>query len=178
MPGPEGDEVFEGPRQAQAACGGASGTGSQSVDEGDAVLAPQLRHPLGRACRIARKRPIFSDATLNRYAARFEAELDALFALAPTHAAGRKFQAAVEKFRRHLFVVMTNRAIPPTNNGSERALRPCFTFRKITNGFRSQWAAFQYAHIRSVIETARRHAVGPLQAIRQPMLDQPDPIAA
>jgi transposase len=29
-----------------------------------------------------------------------------------------------------LFVFVTNRAIPATNNGSERALRPCVTFRK------------------------------------------------
>jgi hypothetical protein len=31
-----------------------------------------------------------------------------------------------------------NRDIPATNNGSERALRPCATFRKITNGFRTE----------------------------------------
>jgi len=61
---------------------------------------------------------------------------------------------------------MTNRHIPPTNNGSERALRPCATYRKITNGFRSEWAAFQYGDIRSVIETARRQGVGTLQAIK------------
>ena len=39
-----------------------------------------------------------------------------------------------------------------TNNGSERALRPCAVYRKITNGFRSQWAATLYADIRSVVE--------------------------
>jgi transposase IS66 family protein len=57
-------------------------------------------------------------------------------------------------------------AIPPTNNGSEQALRPCVIFRKVTNCFRSEWAAKLYADIRSVIETARRKAIGALEAIR------------
>jgi hypothetical protein len=37
--------------------------------------------------------------------------------------------------------------------GSERALRRCVTFRKITNGVRTEWGARLYADIRSVIET-------------------------
>jgi hypothetical protein len=37
--------------------------------------------------------------------------------------------------RLHVFVVMTNQDIPATNNGPERALRPCATFRKFTDGF-------------------------------------------
>ena len=40
------------------------------------------------------------------------------------------------------------------------------TYRKITNGFRSQWGAKQDADIRSVIETGRRRSIGALQAIR------------
>jgi hypothetical protein len=68
--------------------------------------------------------------------------------------------------RRHLFVFLANRAIPPTNNGSERALRPCVIFRKVTNCFRSEWAAHLYADVRSVIETGRRRAIGALEAIR------------
>ena len=61
---------------------------------------------------------------------------------------------------------MSNRDVPATNNESERSLRPCATYRKITNGFRSQWGAIQYADIRSAIETGRRQAIGALQAIR------------
>jgi hypothetical protein len=39
-------------------------------------------------------------------------------------------------------------------------------FRKITNGSRTEWGAKLYADIRSVIETARRRAIGVLEAIR------------
>jgi len=65
-----------------------------------------------------------------------------------------------------MFVFLANRAIPPTNNGSEQALRPCVIFRKVTNCFRSEWGAKLYADIRSVIETARRRAIHAIDAIR------------
>ena len=137
-----------------------------AIDAGDSILAPGLRHLLGRACRIGRRRERLGDATLRTYAARLESRLDDLMRRAPNHAAGVKLQRMIKKIRRHLFVFVTNRAIPPTNNGSERALRPCVTFRKITNGFRTEWGARLYADIRSVIETARRRAIGALEAIR------------
>ena len=143
------------------------------VDEGDEVFAPAFRHLLGRACRIGGRRERLADASLKIYLARLDADLDDLLDLTPTHPAGRKWQATIQKLRRHLFVFVTNREIPPTNNGSERALRPCATFRKVINGFRSEWAAFQYANIRSVIETARRRGIAILQAIRMAILSQP-----
>jgi transposase len=147
-------------------------------EAGDAVVAPRLVHLLGRACRIGRRRERLADATLKAYAHRLEADLDRLMGLAPSHAAGQKLHRVVKKIRRHMFVFMTNRAIEPTNNGSERALRPAVTFRKITNGFRSEWGARLYADIRSVIETARRRACGALDAIRITLAGQPLPLTS
>src|ERR1019366_1340715 len=144
-----------------------------AIDAGDSIFAPELRHLLGRACRIGRRREGLTDATLKVYAARLEARLDELMARTPTHAAGVKLQHIVKKIRRHLFVFVTNRDIPATNNGSERALRPCAVFRKITNGFRTEWGAKLYADIRSVIETARRRAIGVLEAIRLTLAGMP-----
>ena len=43
--------------------------------------------------------------------------------------------------RAHLFVFVTNRSVPYTNNVSERHLRPSVIFRKVTNGFRCEWGA-------------------------------------
>lgn len=148
------------------------------IDEGDRIFAPALRHLLGRACRIGRRRHRLADTTLKTYAARLEARLDDIMRLTPTHAAGVKLQHVIKKIRRHLFVFVTNRPIPPTNNGSERALRPCVTFRKITNGFRTAWGARLYADIRSVIETARRRAIGALEAIRLTLAGTPLPALA
>ena len=84
----------------------------------------------------------------------------------------------IKKYRRHFFVFLENRAVPPTNNGSEQAIRPCVIFRKVTNCFRSEWAAKLYADIRSVLETARRRAIGALQAIRLTLNGNPLPETA
>jgi transposase len=143
------------------------------IDAGDNVFAPKLRHLLGRACRIDRRKQQLADATLKTYQARLNASLDALMALQPPHKAGVKLQRVIRKVRRHMFVFVTNREIPATNNGSERALRPCAVFRKITNGFRTDWGAKLYADIRSVVETARRRAIGALQAIRITLAGKP-----
>jgi transposase len=137
-----------------------------AIDAGDRIFAPDLRHLLGRACRIGRSRARLKDATLKTYEARLDKRLDELMARTPTCEAGVKLQRAIRKCRRHMFVFVTNRDLPATNNGSERALRPCAVFRKITNGFRTEWGAGLYADIRSVVETGRRRAIGALEAIR------------
>ena len=136
------------------------------IDEGDGVFAPAFRHFIGLACDEAERRDKWNDATCRIHKRRLEAELDRVMDLAPVHRAGVKWKATIEKLRPNLLVFMSNHVVPPTNNESERSLRPCATYRKITNGFRSQWGAKQYADIRAVIETARRHSIGPLQAIR------------
>jgi transposase len=75
--------------------------------------------------------------------------------------------------RLHVVVVMTNQDIPATNSGSERALRPCAGFRKIADGFRSEWGAKLYADIRSVIVTARRRSIGALEAVHLTLAGTP-----
>jgi transposase len=137
------------------------------------VLAPALKGLLQRACAMGRRRPDLADTTLQQYAADLEKRLDAVMAGTPTAPAGLKLHRLIKKIRRHLFVFVTNRAIPPTNNGSERALRPCAVYRKITNGFRSEWGAALYANLRSVVETARRRAIRPIDAIRLTLQELP-----
>lgn len=144
-----------------------------AIDAGDTILAPDIRHLLGRACRIGRRRHRLKDATLKAYEAKLDRRLDAIMARAPASKAGFKLHRMIKKIRRHLFVFMRRRDVPPTNNGSERALRPAVTFRKVTNGFRTAWGAKLYANIRSVLETARRRAIGALQAIRLTLAGAP-----
>ena len=136
------------------------------IDEGDASFAPGLKGLLKRACAIGRRRDALADSTLKIYHGDLNRRLDRLLGLKPTHKAGRKLQETIKAIRGHLFVFVTNRDLEATNNGSERALRPCAVYRKITNGFRSQWGAKFYADIRSVVETARRRSVNAIDAIR------------
>jgi transposase len=69
-----------------------------------------------------------------------------------------------------LFVFLKRRDAEPTNNESERALRPSVIFRKVTNGFRSEWGAKSYADLRSIVETGRRNGRNALTAIRDALI--------
>ena len=149
-----------------------------AIDAGDAGFAPGMKGLLKRACAIGRRRDRLTASTLKVYEADLERRLDRLLAPTPATPAGRKMQRVIKKVRPHLFVFMANREIEPTNNGSERALRPCAVYRKITNGFRSEWGAKLYADIRSVVETARRRSLRALQAIRLTLAGKPLPFPA
>jgi transposase len=137
-----------------------------AIDAGDTVLGPGLKGLLKRACAIGRRRVELTDGTLKTYEANLDRRLDRIMASSPVHPAGIKLHTMIRKIRCHLFVFVRNRAVSPTNNASERALRPCAVYRKITNGFRSEWGAALYADIRSVVETARRRSVRAIDAIR------------
>jgi len=149
-----------------------------AIDAGDAVFAPGVKGLLKRACAIGRRRDDLADATLKAYEADLNRRLDSLMKRVPADSAGRKLQTIIRKVRANLFVFVTNRDLSATNNGSERALRPCAVYRKITNGFRSQWGAALYADIRSVVETARRRSVRAIDAIRLTLEGQSIPSAA
>src|SRR5438067_5511387 len=145
------------------------------VDAGDDIFAPGVKSLLQDACAIGRRRPQLADATLRSYTRKLDDKLDALLRLSPKGSQGDKLKRMVKKFRQYFFVFVTNRDVPPTNNGSEQAIRPCVIFRKVTNCFRSQWGAKLYADIRSVLETARRRGIAALQAIRLTLDEIPLP---
>ena len=149
-----------------------------AIDAGDFSFAPGIKNLLKHAIAISHRRDRLADATLAVYAAKLEAKLDRLLQIEPANREGQKLLRIIKKYRQNLFVFVTNRAVPPTNNGSEQALRPCVVFRKITNCFRSQWGAKLYADVRSVFETARRRGIPILQAIRLTLDEQPLPLAA
>jgi transposase len=83
-----------------------------------------------------------------------------------------KLQRRYLKHRQHLFVFLERTDVPPTNNVSERALRPAVVHRKVTGGFRSEWGAKTYAALASVIDTAALKGVSAFAAI-QPLMGTP-----
>jgi len=147
-----------------------------AIDCGDALFAPKVQALLKDACAIGARRSALADSTLKAYEARLDKRLDGLMKLTPPHPAGKRLQKIVKKIRRHLFVFITRRDFTATNNGSERAIRPCAVYRKITNGFRSEWGAQLYADTRSVVETGRRRAVRAIDAIRITLEGAPIPL--
>ena len=75
-------------------------------------------------------------------------------------------QAKIGRARDQLLVFLAHPgAVEPTNNGSERLLRPAVVQRKVTNGDRAMWAAEGEADIRTVVDTARLTGRSPFGTI-------------
>ena len=78
----------------------------------------------------------------------------------------RDLQAKIGRARSQLLVFFDHPgAVEPTNNGSERLLRPSVVQRKVTNGYRAMWAAEGEAAIRTVVDTARLTGASPFRTI-------------
>jgi transposase len=139
-----------------------------AIDHGDTIFAPGFKALLKDACAVGRRRPDLADATIAGHRRRLERELERLLACKPTDRQGRKLRNAVYlDCRDKLFVFLKRRDVEPTNNESERALRPSVIFRKVTNGFRSKWGAKAYAALCTIVETGRRNGRSALTAIRE-----------
>ena len=78
----------------------------------------------------------------------------------------RALQAKIRRARDQLLVFLAHPGpVEPTNNGSERLLRPAVIQRKMTNGYRAMWAAEGEADIRTVVDTARLAGRSPFGTI-------------
>lgn len=137
-----------------------------AIDSGDTVVAPKIRDHLRWAIGVGKRRPSLKDSTLAAYAAKAERGLDALLGVPAAHPAGRELQRQIKAWRGKFFVFLSDRRVPPTNNGSEQEIRPSVVFRKVTNGFRSDWGPAIHAGYRSVTGTARRQGQSAWTAIR------------
>ena len=150
-----------------------------AIDHGDTIFAPGFKALLKDACAFGRRRSDLADATIAAHRRRLERELERLLALKPTDAEGRKLRDAVAlDCRDKLFVFLKRRDAEPTNNASERDLRPSVIHRKVTNGFRSDWGAKAYADLRSIVSTGRLHGRSPLAAIRAALTGWYEPATA
>lgn len=138
-----------------------------AIDCGDTVFAPKIRDHLRWAIRIGRRRDELKDSTLAAYAAKADNILDRLVTLPVAHPDGQSLQRQIKAWRQKFFLFLTNRNVPATNNGSEREIRPSVVFRKVTNGFRSDWGAEVHAGYRSITGTARLHGKSAIEAIRE-----------
>jgi len=70
------------------------------------------------------------------------------------------------KYRNCLFVFLHHTDVSPTNNVSERNLRPSVVHRKVMGCFRSGWGARAYAALASVIATAALSGASPFATIQ------------
>jgi transposase len=137
-----------------------------AIECGDTAFSTPFRYLLLRAIAISQRREALKDTTLAQYLYDLDRRLDRIMAAVPVGEPGRKLHKRMLANRAHLFVFMTNRAVPCTNNASERHLRPSVIFRKVTNGFRCEWGAETYAAFRSVVSTAKTNRASVLDTVR------------
>jgi transposase len=88
--------------------------------------------------------------------AELEATADVILAALLPPGWSADLQQRFLKHRQALFLFLHEPAVPPTNNASERSLRPSVVHRKVTGGLRSEAGAAAYAILRTVADTARK----------------------
>ena len=149
------------------------------ADAGEARLwAIELRHVFGRAIRLHREREQVTASTFARRRLLIENATDRLVFdryLTPKTEAAR-LQKRYRTHRDSLYVFLVRDDVEPTNNSSERDLRPSVIHRKVIGGFRSTWGAEASAIRTSILATARKRSENLLDAFRA--IAGPSPLQA
>jgi len=138
-----------------------------ALEAGDTVFAPRMRAVFLRAFAIHKRRDILAASTLYQYRCDLRRRVDRCLALQPTNPHGKRLQKRYAKILDHLFLFLEDATIPPTNNASEQAIRMSTVFRKVTNGFRSDWGRDLFAAVRSVVNTGKRQGLSAYQALQK-----------
>ena len=110
-----------------------------AIERGDQSFAWRMKRLFVRAIVLSKRRRHIKAETCKAYRQRLEQDLDYILNLKPMTKTGEKLKRRYLKNRDHLFTFFEHPSIDPTNNSSERALRFSVIFRKVTNGFRSEW---------------------------------------
>ena len=121
------------------------------------VWARQLRHLLGRALRLHRARQALPTVHFARRRTRVLKAAERLI-FGPPLGSGEAWQLQ-KRYRKHwatLFVFLEREDVEPTNNSSERDLRPAVMHRKMTGGYRSEAGARWGGIFATVLTTARK----------------------
>jgi len=142
-------------------------TFASEADTGDErVWALDLRHVFGRAIRLHHERDQVTPETFARRRLLIENATDRLVFdryVAPKTEAAR-LQQRYRAHRDSLYVFLKRDDVEPTNNSSERDLRPSVIHRKVIGGFRSAWGAEASAIRTSILATARKQGQNLLDA--------------
>jgi transposase len=99
----------------------------------------------------------------------FEKRLDGLLQepIDKKHTIAISLQNRLVRHRHHILTFLYYREVPPDNNGSERAIRNVKVKQKISCQFKSLAGAESFAILRSVIDTAIKNNLNPLQSLSE-----------
>jgi transposase len=140
----------------------------QRVIDGDgpAWWARAMRALFQAAIHLHHQRATLPPEPYAAQVARLERLLTWLLARSPPTAAAMKLCQRYRKHRDSLLVFLHRTDVEPTNNVSERAVRPSVIHTKVSGGFRSEWGANAYAALCSVIDTARQRGTTAFSAVQ------------
>ncbi len=130
------------------------------------IWAIELRHVFGRAIKLHHERGEITPASFARRRTLIENATNRLVFVqyvAPKTEAAR-LQKRYRTHRDSLYVFLERDDVEPTNNSSERDLRPSVIHRKVIGGFRSAWGAEASAIRTSILATARKQGRNLLDA--------------
>ncbi len=136
-----------------------------AIEAHDEIFAPRMKRLLLWAIAVRYRWEKLAESTRYQYLCRLYRQLEEILALSPTQTDGIRLQKRYRGLRENLFLFLEDITIPPTNNASEQALRLSVIFRKVTNGFRSDWGRDLFANIRSIVNTGKRQGLSAFQAI-------------
>jgi transposase len=131
---------------------------TEANDPPGSAWARQLRHVFGRALRLHRERQVLSAASFAHRRTRVLKAAERLI-FGPPLGNGAAWQLQ-KRYRKHwatLFVFLEREDVEPTNNSSERDLRPAVMHRKMTGGYRSEAGAKWGGIFATVLTTARKN---------------------
>jgi transposase len=135
-------------------------------DNGEDDIPFRLRLWFDRAFALGRDIETFAASTLHAKRRALKRDLDAILRTPSKCPLAQDLVAPINRARDQLLTFLDFPGqVETTNNESERRLRPCVIQRKVTNGYRAQWAADHEAAVRTALDTARLKGAGPFQTI-------------
>ena len=135
------------------------------IDAGDQIFSARMTAVILRSFVIKQRWPDLTPSTRYQYRCRLYRDLESALALCPIQDDGIRLRNRYLKLRENLFLFLDDPRIPATNNSSEQAIRWSVIFRKITNGFRSEWGRDLFASVRSIVNTGKRQGLSALDSI-------------
>lgn len=126
------------------------------IDTHHCQWAQQVQTLFYDAMKLHRQRNELDSEAFNCHRQNYDTQLDHILEIAPHYAESENLRRRFIQHRDALLLFLHRDDVPPTNNASEQALRNSVIYRKVTGGFRSEWAPHLYANLISILETARR----------------------
>lgn len=137
-----------------------------AVEASDDMVPFRLKLWLDKVFALSRSITSLAHSTIKAKRRALENTLADILATSPTCEVAKIIRAKLARASPRLLTFLDFPGeVEVTNNGCERALRPAVIQRKVTNGFRSMWAAKGDCAVRTVVDTQKLSGMSPFQTI-------------